>query len=88
MTGNIDGRVGVAGWSSGNNESNLFFDFFSFGQTLNDNILGFLKILIFGVAVFMIVYEGIKVMTARGRDEQISEAKHKIIYSLLALVFL
>ena len=36
----------------------------------------------------MIIYEGIKVMTARGRDEQISEAKNKIIYSLLALVFI
>jgi Type IV secretion system pilin len=84
----IDGRVGVSGWTSGNNEQNMFFDFFSFGQTLNDNILGFLKVMIFGIAVFMIIYEGIKVMTARGRDEQISEAKNKIIYSLMALIFL
>lgn len=36
----------------------------------------------------MIVYEGIKIMTARGRDEIVTEAKTKIIYSLLALVFL
>lgn len=71
-----------------NNDSNIFFDFFNLAYTLNDQILAFLKVLIFGLAVFMIVYEGIKVMTARGREEQVSEAKNKIIYSLLALVFL
>lgn len=88
LTQSIDGRINAAGWATGNNDSNMFFDFFTFGQTLNDNILAFLKIIIFGVAIVMIIYEGIKVMTARGRDEQISEAKNKIIYSLLALVFI
>jgi len=81
-------------WAIGNNaftsttgNNNLFFDFFVFGNTLNDNIIGFMEIMIFIAAVFMFVLAGIKVMTSRGREEALTEAKNKILYTILALIF-
>jgi len=62
-------------------------DFFVFGNTLNDNIVGFLQIMIFASAIFVLVLQGILLMTARGREERLSEAKNKIIYVILALIF-
>ena len=72
---------------SSDNQNNIFINFFSFWTTFNDNILWFLKVLIFGIAVFMLTYAGIEIMTARERKDRISEGKEKIIYSILALIF-
>ena len=54
--------------------------------TLSD-IASFLEYLILWIAVFMIVIAGINIMTSRWREEKISEAKSKILYSLFALIF-
>lgn len=43
--------------------------------------------MIFLAAVFMITLAGINVMTSRGREEKMTEAKNKIIYTILALIF-
>ena len=43
--------------------------------------------MIFVAAIFMLTLAGIKLLTSRGRDESIKEAKNKIIYTILALVF-
>lgn len=72
---------------SPDNQNNIFINFFSFWVTFNDNIIWFLKVLIFGIAVFMLTYAGIEIMTARERKDRISEGKEKIIYSILALIF-
>ena len=66
----------------------IFFDFFNLWTTLNENIVWFLKVIVFWIAVFMFVYEWIKIMTARWNEEQVTEAKNKIFYSVLALIFL
>jgi len=88
-----DGSSSV-GWNIGNDSftsasgnSNLFFDFFVFGNTLNDQIIWFMEIMIFIAAVFMFVLAGIKVMTSRWREEALTEAKNKILYTVLALIF-
>jgi hypothetical protein len=66
---------------------NLFFDFFVFSYSLNNSIVLFLEVMIFLSAVFMLTLTGIKIMTSRGKEDRISEAKNKIIYVILALIF-
>lgn len=66
---------------------NLFFDVFVFGHTLNNQIVLFLEVIIFLGAVFMITLAGINLMTSRGREEKMKEAKNKILYTILALIF-
>lgn len=66
---------------------NLFFDFTVFAHTLNNQIIFFLEVMIFIAAVFMITMAGINVMTSRGREDKMKEAKNKIVYTILGLVF-
>lgn len=66
---------------------NLFFDFLVFWNTVSGQIVMFLEVMIFIAAVFMISIAGIQLMTSRGREEKMKEAKTKILYTILALVF-
>ncbi len=66
---------------------NLFFDFLVFSYTLNNQIVMFLEVMIFLWAVFMTVIAGIQLMTSRGREEKLKEARQKILYIILALIF-
>lgn len=43
--------------------------------------------MIFAAAIFMITLTGIQLLTSRGREERVTEAKNKILYSILALIF-
>lgn len=70
-----------------NEGSNILFNIGEFGYTLNDSIIGFLEIIIFGLAVGTLVITGIRVMTARWEEEKLSKAKTRILWSLVALVF-
>lgn len=51
-------------------------------------IIDFLQIAIVSFAVLIVVLQWIKIMTARWKDEDISEAKNKIIYSVMWLIFI
>lgn len=73
--------------ASSDTSSNLFFDFFVFDYTINDQIAVFLEIAIFISAIFMLTLAGIKLLTSRGQEERLAETKNKIIYTILALVF-
>jgi len=92
---NVDSDVSVgAGISSDAFEEastattgNLFFDFTIFAHTLNNQVVFFMEVLIFVAAVFMITLAGINVMTSRGREEKMKEAKNKIVYTILGLIF-
>lgn len=68
-------------------QQNLFFDWFNFWYTFWDQIVWFLEVTIFAIAVVMIIYQSLKLMSSRWRDEVITETKNKITYSILALVF-
>ena len=68
-------------------ESNMFFDAFNFWYTFWDQIVWFLSVLISSIAIVMIVYEALKLISSRWREEKITEAKNKVVYSILALVF-
>ena len=80
-------RVGQDSFTSANTNSNLFADFFSFGYTMNTQIIWFLEVIIFIAAVFMIMLAGVNILTSRWREEKITEAKNKILYTVLALFF-
>lgn len=67
--------------------SNLFLNTASFNTTFNDNIILFVKVLISWVAVFMLTVAWIKILLARWRDEELSKWKHKIIWSMIWLIF-
>jgi len=43
--------------------------------------------MVFLGAIFMITLAGIQVMTSRGKEEKMTEAKNKILYTVLALIF-
>ena len=82
---NIDWNVNSWGdaWT---NNSNLFIDLTSFWTTINNNIIWFIKVSISGVAMFMLVVAWIKIITARWREEEVTKAKHKIIWSIIWLM--
>ncbi len=86
-TESVGQNVSNSSFLSEGSSSNLFVDFFVFGNTLNDNIVGFLEIMIFILAVFMLTLAGINVLTSRGREEKLTEAKNKVLYTVLALIF-
>lgn len=66
---------------------NLFVDWIQVWLTVNDSIIYFLEIMIFLWAIFMITLAGIQLMTWRGKEDKMKEAKNKIIYTILALIF-
>ena len=73
--------------ASSETSGNLFFDFFVFSYSLNNSIVLFLEVMVFLGAVFMLTLTGIKIMTSRGKEDRITEAKNKIVYTILALIF-
>ena len=85
------------GWSVGHttysswfktpwNETNLFMDAFSLGRTLNTDIIGFIEIIISFLAIIVIMIAGINMLVSRGREEKLTEAKNKIIWSVIWLL--
>lgn len=84
---NITGWTSSTNFLSSENDSNLFVNEYIFETTVNNSIVWFLEVFIFGIAVFMIVLQWIRLMTARWREEKMSEAKNKLVYSILALIF-
>ncbi len=71
-------------------ESKAWSDFFNM-KVIEDIILAivnFLEIIVIWIAIFMIVLTGIKIITSRWRDEKITEAKNKIIWVIVALIFI
>jgi hypothetical protein len=67
--------------------TNLFIDLGWFGNWILSYIISAMEVLIFAIAIYVIVMAGIKIMTSRWRDEKITEAKGKILYSFFALIF-
>ena len=62
-------------------------DFFSWKTGLLTNIIDAIEVFIFIIAIYVIVMAGIKMMTARWRDEKIKEGKEKLLYSIFAMIF-
>lgn len=68
------------------NSTNIFLNFWAF-ESVTTNVIFFLEIMIFAAAVFMITLTGIQLLVSRWREERVTEAKNKILYSILAIIF-
>lgn len=68
-------------------DRNIFMNSDIFGSTLW-GIITFLEITLVAVAIFIFIYNGIKIMISAGEDKNVSEAKNKILYSLAGLIFI
>lgn len=68
-------------------QRNIFMNSDVFGSTLG-NILTFLQISVVAIAIFIIVFAGIKIIIASGDEDKITESKNKILWSLAGLVFI
>lgn len=66
---------------------NIFINTQQFWSTLW-SILTFLQITIVALAIFMIVFAGIKIIMASGDEEKVTESKNKILWSLAGLIFI
>lgn len=83
----IDTRTSYSSWfKTPWNEWNIFMDTFSLWKTLNTDIIWFIEILISALAIIIIIIAGINMMTSRWREEKITEAKDKIIWSIIAII--
>lgn len=88
--GNISGNVQYSSWFSSPNSSssNVFIDIFDFWQTLNGDIIGFIEVAIGAIAILVITLQWLQVIWARWREEVITEAKNKITWSIVGLIFI
>lgn len=79
-------------WSSWDNSvnwtvANLFINTDIFSSVLNNIVVRTIKIGLVWLSVVVIILAGITIMTARGREDKVSEWKQKILWALVALVF-
>lgn len=84
----IDGRI-VWTWSTQiwQQSDNIFINIFNFDTTFNGRIIMFLETLIFAIAIFVIMLAWIQIMTSRSDETKITEAKNKIVWSIIWLIF-
>ncbi|MDD5197660.1 MAG: hypothetical protein PHN60_02250 [Candidatus Gracilibacteria bacterium] len=68
--------------------SNIFINFFEWNATVELGILSFIRVGIIGAAVFMFTLAAFKLITSGGSEEKIKEAKGRILYGTLGLIFL
>lgn len=85
----LDGRI----WynsrirTPGDSDTNVFIDVFNFWYTLNTDIVGFIEVALAGIAIFMIIISGLKIITSRWKDEELTKQKNKIGWSIIWLIF-
>ncbi len=80
-------------WNSWSNEitsttSNLFINTDIFAITLNDYIIRFVQIILVSIAILVIIIAWLRIISSRGREEQITESKNKILWSVVWLIFI
>lgn len=67
--------------------TNILINLNLFGDWIFTDIISAIEVFIFIIAIYVIIMAGIKMMTSRWRDEKVTEAKWKFLYSLFALIF-
>lgn len=80
-------------WNSWSNDitsstKNLFINTDVFVATLNNTVIKFLEIILASIAIIVIIIAWLKIITSRWREEKITEAKNKIIWSVVGLIFI
>lgn len=67
--------------------NNLFIDNWWFEYTLWHKIIDFLQVAIFAIAIIMIIIAWLNIIKSRGKEDEMKKGKSKIIYSIIALIF-
>lgn len=80
-------------WNSWSNEiwsstTNLFINTDVFSITLNNTVIKFLEIALVWISIMIIIIAWLRIITSRWREEKITEAKNKIIWSIVWLIFI
>lgn len=80
-------------WNSWSNEiwsstTNLFINTDVFAITLNNTVVKFLEIILVWISIMIIIIAWLKIITSRWREEQVTEAKNKIVWSVIWLIFI
>lgn len=85
----IGNRVSTGNFEDLPTESggNMFVDMFVFGHTLNSQIVMFLEIIVFMIAIFMITLSGLQLILSHGKEDSMKKAKQKVMYTVIALIF-
>jgi len=83
------GRFPWSTWSNTpwNSDSNLFVNIFDLWTTLNSNIVWFIEAGLVWIAIIMLTFSWIKILTSRWREDIITNEKEKISWSIIWLVF-
>lgn len=68
-------------------QRNIFMNSEIFWSTLG-SLITFLEIAIVAIAIFTLILQGIKIMSAWGEEDKVSEAKSKILWSVAGLIFI
>jgi hypothetical protein len=74
-------------WFNSQPSDSLFANISIFAWVVSYTVIKFLKILIVGVAIIVIMISWIKIMTSRWREDQVKEARNKILWSVIWLIF-
>jgi len=78
---------GLSGtWDEAELTGNIFLNSGAFINTIN-TIVGFMEMLIFGIAIMMLVIGGIRLLASGWDEEARKNAGQKIIWSIMALIF-
>ncbi len=67
--------------------NNLLINTFNFWNTLNWDIIWFIEVAIAAFAILVIMLAWIKILTSTWKEEEVTKAKDKILWSIIWLVF-
>jgi hypothetical protein len=73
-------------WGDPSSLQNLFINT-EFATTINNTVIKFLKIWLVWIAVIVIIWSWISIIISRWKEDKLSEAKNKILWSIIWLIF-
>ncbi|MDD2917207.1 MAG: hypothetical protein PHH70_05165 [Candidatus Gracilibacteria bacterium] len=85
---NVTMNPGVGFTAPVNAGSNIFVNFFDWNGTVENGILSFFRVGIIGAAIFMFSLAAFEMITSAGNEEKVKQAKGRILYGVLGLIFL
>ena len=85
---NVTMNPGAGFTASVNAGSNIFINFFDWNSTVENGILSFFRVGIIGAAILMFTLAAFELITSWGNEEKTKQAKGRILYGTLGLVFL
>ena len=68
--------------------SNLFLNFNNWNLTVQDGVVMFLRVLIYGLAVASLIISGVRLMVSQGSDDGQKTEKKRILHAILALILM